>query len=71
MGPSQQSLGQVQPLSQFQQMGGSNVPFNPSTLFGQGLQQYQQPPHLGTFIPNSPYRQPYVSVGNVPPNATP
>ena len=70
-GPSQQPLGQVQPLSQIQQMGGSNVPFNPSPLSGQGLQQYQQPPQLGPFIPNSPYQQPYVRVGNVPLNATP
>lgn len=37
-GSSHQPLGQVQPLSQFQQMGGSNVPFNPYTLSGQGLQ---------------------------------
>ena len=55
-GSSHQPLGQVQPLSQFQQMGRSNVPFNPSTLFGQGLQQYQQPPQLGPFVPNSPYQ---------------
>ena len=52
-------------------MGGSNVPFNPSTLSRQGLQQYQKPPHLGAFVPNSPYQQPYVEVGNVPSNATP
>jgi hypothetical protein len=38
MRPSQQPLGQVQPLSQFQQMGANNVPFNPSTLSEQGLQ---------------------------------
>ena len=71
MGPSQQPLGQVQSLSQFQQMGGSNVPFNPSTLSRQGLQQHQQPPHLGAFVPNSLYQQRYVRASNVPPNATP
>jgi hypothetical protein len=70
-GPSQQPLGQVKPLSQFQQMGESNVPFNPSMLSGQGLQQYQQPPHLGAFVPNSPFQHPYVGAGNVPPNTTP
>ena len=62
MGPSHQPLGKVQPLSQFQQMGGSNVPFNPSMLSGQGHQQYQQPPQLGPFVPNLPYQQPYVGV---------
>jgi hypothetical protein len=35
-GPSHQPLGQVPPSSQFQQMGGNNVPFNPSTSYGQG-----------------------------------
>jgi hypothetical protein len=52
-------------------MGGRNVPFNPSTSYGQGNQQYQQPPQLGPFIPNSPYQQPYVRAGNVPLSATP
>jgi hypothetical protein len=42
-GFSQQTLGQVQPLSHFQQMGGSNAPLNPSMQFGKGLQQHQQP----------------------------
>ena len=36
MGPSPLPLGQVPPLSQFQQMGGSNVPLNPSMSYGQG-----------------------------------
>ena len=71
MGPSHQPLGQVPPSSQFQQMGGSNVPFNPSTSYGQGNLQYQQAPPLGPFIPNSPYQQPFVEAGNVPLNATP
>ena len=70
-GPSKQLLGQVQSLSQFQQMGGSNAPFNPSTLSRKGLQQHQQPPHLGAFVPNLPFQQPYVEAGNVPPNTTP
>ena len=70
-GPSQQPLGQVQPLSQFQQTRGSDVPFNPSTLSRKGLQQYQQPPHLGEFVPNLPFQQPYVRAGNVPSNTTP
>ena len=52
-------------------MGGSNVPFNPSMLSRQGLQQYQQPPPLGAFVPNSPFQQPYVVASNVPPNTTP
>ena len=71
MGPSHQPLGQVQPLSQFQQTGGSNVPFNPSMLSRQGIQQYQQPPQLGPFVPNLPFQQPYVGAGNVPLNTTP
>ena len=54
MGSSQQPSGQVQSLSHFQQMGGSNAPLNPSMQFGPGLQQHQQAPHLGAFIPNSP-----------------
>ena len=70
-GSSQQPLGQVQSLSQFQQMGGSNAPLNPSMLFGKGLQQHQQPPYLGAFVPNSPFQQPNVGASNVPPNTTP
>ena len=60
MGSSQQPLGQVQSSSNFQQMGGSNAPLNPSTQLGKDLQQHQQPPNLGAFIPNSPYQQPNV-----------
>ena len=52
-------------------MGGSDDPLNRSMQFGKGLQQQQQPPHLGAFIPNSPYQQPNVRAGNVPPNTTP
>ena len=70
-GPSPQPLGQVPPSSQFQQMGGSNVPLNPSTSYGQGNAQYQEAPELGPFIPNFPYQQPIVGAGNFPLNATP
>ena len=49
---SYQPVGLVPPSSQFQQMGGSNVPLNPSTSYGQGNQQYQQAPQPGSFIPN-------------------
>ena len=58
-------------MSHFQHMGGSNSSLNPSTQFGQGLQQHQQPPHLGAFNPNSSYQQPNVRAGNVPPNTAP
>lgn len=71
MGPSPQPLGQVPPLSQFQQMGGSNVPLNPSMSYGQGNPQYQQAPQLGPFIPNLLYQQPIIGAGNVPLTATP
>ena len=69
--PSPQPLGQVPPLSQFQQMGGSNVPLNPSTSYGQGNPQHQQAPQLGPFIPNLLYQQPIIGVGHVPLTATP
>ena len=42
--PSPQPLGQVPPSSQFQQMGGNNVPLNPSMSYGQVNPQYQQAP---------------------------
>ena len=58
-------------MSNFQQMGGSNVPLNPSMQFGQVLQQHQQPPNLGAFIPNIPYQQPNVGASNAPLNTNP
>ena len=67
MGFSQQPLGQVQSSSHFQQMGGSNALLNPSMQFGKVP---QQPPHLGEFIPNSPYQQPNAGASNIPLTAT-
>ena len=52
-------------------MGGNNAPLNPSMQLGQVLQQHQQPPNMGTFIPNVAYQQPNVGVSNVPPFTTP
>ena len=55
MASSQPPLGQVQFSFNFQHMGGSNAPLNPSTQFGQ-VQQHQQPSNLWAFIPNVPYQ---------------
>ena len=52
-------------------MGGNNAPLNPSTQLGKVLQQHQQHPNMGAFIPNVPYQQPNVRASNVPPNTTP
>ena len=71
MASSQPPLGQVQFSSNFQQMGGSNAPLNPSMQLGQVLQQHQQPPNMGAFIPNVPYQQPNVGAINAPPLTTP
>jgi hypothetical protein len=69
-GPSPLPVGQVPPSSQYQQLGGSNAPLNPSTSYGQGHPQYQQAPQVGPFIPSSSYQQPIVGAGNIPLAAT-
>jgi hypothetical protein len=71
IGSSQQPFGQVQSSSHFIQMGGNNAPPNLLTQMGQVLQQHQQPPNLGEFIPNLPYQQPNVRTSNDPLNTTP
>lgn len=71
MASSQPLSGPVQSSSNFQQMGGSNAPLNPSAQPGQVLQQHQQPLNMGPFIVSVPYKQPNVGTSNVLPITTP
>lgn len=69
---SQPPLGPTQSSCNIQQMGGINVPHNPSANLGQTPQQkHQHPLNMGPYIPNVPYQQPIVGMGNVLPTATP
>ncbi|CAF4203989.1 unnamed protein product [Adineta steineri] len=53
-------------------MGGNNVPLNSSANLRQvPQQQHQQPLNMGPYIPNIPYQQPTVGMGNVLPITTP
>ena len=72
MASSQPSLRLLQSSSNVQQMGGSNVPINPSTQPRQVIQQqHQWPLNTGPFIANVPYQQPNVGMSNVLPITTP
>ena len=69
---SQPPLGLVQSPFNVQHMGGSNVPPNPLANIGQTpQQQHHQPLNMGPYIPNVPYQQPIVGMGNVLPITTP